>query len=333
MNQLAKSLIGRLFGATLLPFLLRRKLVIFTFHRVLTTQEYANCRFEKSITVTDTGLASFLHHIKQHFDIIPLSQLTVESHNSPSENNKPQAVITFDDGWRDNYTLGLPLFRQYQIPATVFLSTAYIDSPLGFWWQHLGEMLTAANLNENQRQAIKDLILQTLGKPPALLQQEFNDVDALIHIIKRDHYDQAIELTQAIARLTNTELRPHGLSWEECREMSEHGIEFGSHTLNHPRLSLLQGDKLKTELADSKQRIIAQNINYVDAICYPYGDYNQAVVNESQRNYRIGLTTNSGIVAQNQRVSLTLPRINVSEQVARHIGLLNYRLLKAAVKG
>ena len=92
MNQLAKSLIGRLFGATLLPFLLRRKLVIFTFHRVLTTQEYANCRFEKSITVTDTGLASFLHHIKQHFDIIPLSQLIVESHNSPSENNKPQAA-------------------------------------------------------------------------------------------------------------------------------------------------------------------------------------------------------------------------------------------------
>jgi peptidoglycan/xylan/chitin deacetylase (PgdA/CDA1 family) len=332
IGQVLKDNLGKIAGKLILPYLLRHNTVIFTFHRVLSEPDYDNCHFGRSIVVTEQGLDRFLRHVRQQFTIISLSQLLTQLDEQQLPPTKPQAVITFDDGWRDNYTVGLPVLTEHRIPATIFLSTAYLDSPKGFWWQHLGDMLSTPHMTREQSETILSTIQSVLGetaKPDTL---SLSNVDGLIETLKRNHYDKVLDITQAVASVTDTLLAPHVLSWDECRAMSAQGIEFGSHTLTHPRLSLLTGETLEEELAQSKHRIQSQDVRYVDAICYPYGDYNWQTLEESARHYKIGLTTDTGIVSGAITSRLALPRINVPETITRRLGLLNYRLLKAGIK-
>ena len=54
----------------------------------------------------------------------------------------PRAVvITFDDGYADNLHQAKPVLDHYNIPATIFVSTGYLDRATGFWWDTLEEFL------------------------------------------------------------------------------------------------------------------------------------------------------------------------------------------------
>ncbi len=70
------------------------------------------------------------------------------------------------------------------------------------------------------------------------------------------------------------------LSWEEIREMAGGGIEFGSHTVTHPRLSALAPEACSSELVSSK-RIIEERIGRpVRTLAYPFGgklEFNESV--------------------------------------------------------
>ena len=85
------------------------------------------------------------------------------------------------------------------------------------------------------------------------------------------------------------------LSWVQIDEMARHGIEFGSHTLHHPRLDLANIDGLHAEIVDSKTVLEDQLGIPVTAFAYPYGRYNGVVkemvqsVYEGACNTRVGL--------------------------------------------
>lgn len=64
------------------------------------------------------------------------------------------------------------------------------------------------------------------------------------------------------------------MDWKQIQEMARHGIEFGSHTLNHPRLDGLPAQELKREILDSKTIVEDQLGREVSVFAYPYGCYN-----------------------------------------------------------
>src|SRR5207245_611648 len=50
-------------------------------------------------------------------------------------------AVTFDDGYADNLLNAKPLLETHGIPATVFVTTDYIDSKREFWWDELERLL------------------------------------------------------------------------------------------------------------------------------------------------------------------------------------------------
>jgi peptidoglycan/xylan/chitin deacetylase (PgdA/CDA1 family) len=73
------------------------------------------------------------------------------------------------------------------------------------------------------------------------------------------------------------------LEADGVREVSERGMEVGSHTMTHPRLSGLDPEVLVHEVSDSRQ-VLSEILNApVEGFCYPYGDLDGAAIRAVRR--------------------------------------------------
>ena len=329
-SRLAKECIGKLSTYPLNSFLLPGNCTIFTFHRVLSQAEYRDSEVLRSILVDDHALRKFLQHIKTKFHIISLQELIdFQKEKSHPSNQVAYACITFDDGWKDNYTNAFPVLKELEVPATIFLSTNFIGSNSGFWWQNLGDALCKKDLSEDQAHALRRLLLPYVD----IRLIDTWDIGQIIRIINDQYYNDATSIAEKALAINKTKPGPQALDWSHCMEMSAHNISFGSHTLSHPRLSLLNPSELEEELARSKSTIIDKNINYVNAICYPYGNTDADVLLEAKEHYDIGFTTQPGISRIHLDSPMAIPRINIPQALALTSGRLNYSLIRAYLPG
>lgn len=325
-----KEIIGASLGRVLFKSLLREKTVVFGLHRVVKEQDYNDCTFQKSTLITENSFITFLQWLKKEFEIVPLSWLINNEKQKHLNSEKPQAVITFDDGWRDNYDLAFPILKQEEIPATIFLSVNYIGSHLGFWWHGIGTLFTDKKLSATCKQQILQHLHRNLEKKDVDF-DVFSQVDRFIELLKKEYPNRAEQITHEVYEICGRKRSPNGLTWEQCETMSEYGIEFGSHTLSHPMLSSLSDDKLSFELTHSKSLLLEKKVNYIDAVCYPFGGYDNRTLSLAKKYYSIGLTTGFGVVSGELSGRMDLPRINVSEKVNSDRLHAQYRLLKAVV--
>jgi peptidoglycan/xylan/chitin deacetylase (PgdA/CDA1 family) len=191
----------------------------------------------------------------------------------------PVAAVTFDDGYRDNYTSAFPVLRKYGIPATIFLATGFIGGDRAFWWDTVGTMVATA------RPA-----LWSTGEFGALSTETAIDRERtrtlVFERIKESPAEEREQLIAALGDALGTGM-PQGigrdliLSWDEVREMHEGGISMGAHTVNHPILSCVPPDLLRAEILGSKEAIERRLGGPVSSFSYPNGkaeDYDTAAV-------------------------------------------------------
>lgn len=91
--------------------------------------------------------------------------------------------------------------------------------------------------------------------------------------------------------------RPAGrlLNADELREIQENGMEIGSHTVNHVRLTGLDDVSLMQELVHSKAMLEDLLGNPVGSFAYPYGDWDARCVEAvKQAGYAAACTTETG---------------------------------------
>lgn len=152
MKNNLKVLLGLLaevtFASKAFRFIQRKKLIVIYYHRVLKSEEFSDVKV-KNIVV---NIKSFEEQIK----------FISERYNAVSEKDIISAVerrgkmpefpiwITFDDGYKDNYTNAFPILKKYSIPATFFVTTGYVnktatpevhfDNDIFMNWQEIKEV-------------------------------------------------------------------------------------------------------------------------------------------------------------------------------------------------
>lgn len=100
------------------------------------------------------------------------------------------------------------------------------------------------------------------------------------------------------------------LSWKEIKELQEHGVEFGSHTCSHRKLSELLAAEAEHELRDSHEAIAAELSKPMMPLAFPYGSYSDAVISMTRNlPYTCALTTDAG--TNESRTDLFLLRRNL----------------------
>lgn len=101
------------------------------------------------------------------------------------------------------------------------------------------------------------------------------------------------------------------LNWDEVKNMSGEGVVFGSHSLSHPRLTQIADDRLWIEISDSKKTIEDRTGKEVSFFCYPYGDFNEKVIEMVKKaGYKAAVVT-AGVRKSVRDSAYTLSRIGI----------------------
>jgi peptidoglycan/xylan/chitin deacetylase (PgdA/CDA1 family) len=296
----------RLYGSV------RRKLwpaevCVLGLHRVLPAADYGRVNSLEAILMRESTFGEMLAYLKQRFQVISLEAF-LEPKKRTRHRAKPLCLITFDDGWRDNYTTALPLLQKFGLPAVIFLATASMGKPNGFWVEQV--IAASKDPARSERLRLCWQAMQGSGHAPFAL-------ETAIEILK---HMSSVERDQVLAQLLAPANQPAAfaavdsmLTWEEAREMAEAGIEIGSHTVHHPLLPYEDDGHLRSELAASKQIIEDKIGRPVNSFAYPNGTWDERVRKQTaETGYRCAFTTGPGWF-RSGRDLFAVPRVLLHE--------------------
>ena len=113
---------------------LRRRAVGLMYHRVLTDDERKSAASHPGIVVDEQTFARHMAVLRRRFVVLSIE----ESRPSRAAAAIPSSacLITFDDGWRDNYSNVLPILERHRLPALIFLPVNFIGARRVFWQRH-----------------------------------------------------------------------------------------------------------------------------------------------------------------------------------------------------
>ncbi|GIV76559.1 MAG: hypothetical protein KatS3mg050_0953 [Litorilinea sp.] len=169
--------------------------------------------------------------------------------------NRPlpsQAVlITFDDGDRSVYDLGLPIMKHYGLPGVVFVITSLINSQRPFWWKEVRWLIQHG------------ADIQDFG---------FSNPDTLIRHLKKMPEHKRSEILCKLRQSAFTSMPPsQQLSDQELQELDRAGIHVGNHTHTHPFFEVCTDSEIVHELHEAHIRL-ESILGYTPKVfAFPYG--------------------------------------------------------------
>ena len=251
--------LARAAAAVLSPAGPRARLTILIFHRVRTERD---ALFPGEPTAED--FARQLDLVAGMFNVLPLPE-AVERLRAGTLPARP-ACITFDDGYRDNAEVALPLLARRGLHATFFIATGFLDG---------GRMWNDTVIESVRRCALPALDLQEIGLGRHELgatAQRRAALDALIRALKHRPFDERARLVAAVAHRSGARL-PEDLmmSSAQVAALARAGMEIGGHTVDHPILARLAIDEARRQIVEGRQRLEALTGRPVRLFAYPNG--------------------------------------------------------------
>ena len=193
---------------------------------------------------------------------------------------KPICSISFDDGLSSVYTEALPLLRERNLPATVFLNTASVGN--GYMtWLHLTSFLLSEFGVRRLAELFNKLKSDQLPAAP--------DTEAALLAWYKAHYEANFEsdlLGNALAELEldMAEIAAEQsiyLNWENIEEMKTCGFSFSSHTKNHAPLGRFSASRHREAEIKDAFEVMRERGQDVDFVSLPFGmktDYGDSAV-------------------------------------------------------
>ena len=267
--------------------------------------------------------AKHLKYFKKHFDVLPLQTL-IQNYQSGSRPLKPTIAITFDDGYENNFKNAFPLLKEFQFPATIFVTAqALINNEQPLWY----DALDICREDLNWTKLIGSTEIQKLN-----LGTQFS-FDAFKNRIK--HFDSNTkkeifkillpEITIETYKSKTDQEYWKLLNETQILEMVESGlIEIGSHGISHTNMDVLETTALNTELLESKKILGSAAGTPIESIAFPDGAYNDKVKLESKQidykyllavNYRCLSDTDDQTIFQRFSISNTTTYESIMLQI------------------
>jgi peptidoglycan/xylan/chitin deacetylase (PgdA/CDA1 family) len=206
-------------------------------------------------------------------------------------------VVTFDDGYQDNFANAYPILSKLSLPATVFLATDAIESDRLLWHDRVfcafrkTKVLQLSEYPDKQRFSLATLRERLTAQ---------HEVLRFLFSLEEEQRDFWID--RLISKLEVPDIREKQglmLSWHDIAAMTRNGISFGSHSVTHPILSKLPASRIREEVVLSKKVLEERLGTQVTTFAYPKGgtgDFNDTTKNVLiEAGYRCAVTTLFGV--------------------------------------
>ncbi len=312
----------------------RGRVLMLLYHRICPDALEPGAFPSQSLAISPSVFEEHLRHLREAFE--PLSFADYLALKAPPAGGRRYLMVTFDDGWADNYEHAFPLLQKYGMTATVFLATGHVGTSRVFWWHALGELLAASGASPSL-QARLDAILKAQGLSPLAPggARRVADVERLIEGIKAWPFPRIEALECALAEVREIRGGTSCLSWAQIEELSRAGWCFGPHSVHHPILTALPPDAAEREIRESWAVLSGRKgVNSVPVFSYPGGQYNEAVEGFVQKaGLQAAVTVQSGLNAMPSRTPFRLRRVNVDRNSAQNMGLFKWRLAQSSLMG
>ena len=257
----------------------RDGLLSLCYHRIA---DYENDSYDSGIISTNgdqfDDQVSFLKR-KQWLVTLEEALAFVEG-KSGEKSPRFKVLITFDDGYLDNYEIAFPILRAHGAQGVFFLSTGLVGSNAVLWWDEIAYLVKHAKRRKFSLSYPERLEVD-IGKNGT------NESVASVNFLYRrpETTDSERFMRELRAALGETDPPSHPrryLSWDEARQMIAGGMAIGGHTHSHRMLSKLDLEEQRKELTQSRAKIAEQLGIDTNVLAYPYG-FNLAFSGQTQR--------------------------------------------------
>lgn len=261
-----------------------------------------------------------LNIMKQFGTVLSSGTLIEHLHRRKLKNRS--LVITFDDGYKDNFQNAFPLLKKHNLPATFFITTETLGKNKSFWWDELETLLIhtpvlptvlslkmhginvhfelgeETTLTVEQTEALKSwkaLLYHYQSKRTELFEAVWNEMKGL----KYEQQQEILHYLREWSGNSGERTNDYSMSLSELTEMALHPlITIGGHTLTHPDLSCHNENYQYNEVSGNKKELEKFIQKEVDFFAYPFGrfnDHTREVVKLS--GYKAAFTTQTSFVS------------------------------------
>lgn len=243
-------------------------LLVLNYHRI---GEPGDSLFDRGLwSATAETFERQVRYLARNFNVVGLDDLQHPWLRRPSPRER-FVMITFDDGYRDNYEAAFPILQSHNVPGVFFLATGYLDRPQVPWWDEIAWMVrssTQAGLEANP------WTISSVSFEPGQHQTAIGRLLRTYKVLpggETKSYLQFLAEATGSGRCHQALAQDLWMTWEMVREMRAAGMSIGAHTANHPILANLAPDAQDHEIGTSKCRIEEELGEPVVAMSYPVG--------------------------------------------------------------
>ncbi|MBI1247229.1 polysaccharide deacetylase family protein [bacterium] len=256
-----------------------RGLLVLTYHRI---GDSSQCEFDRGVYSADEAtFTRQMEFVRSHFEVVGIDQVV----RQPDSywRNRQAVLITFDDGYVDNFEVAFPVLKRLGMPALFFVTSGFLDQRSISWWDEIAWMMRQ-RYPQMAADELDDEICQRIERYYELSgDQRESYLDRLSDELKTDRYDAG---------------SPPWMTWEMLREMAKSDIRFGGHTVTHPILTRIQNNDWEFELAEGKRRLEEETGTEVQAFSYPVGNpdcFSDSLMTQTARHYQAAFSCYGGV--------------------------------------
>lgn len=243
-------------------------LLVLNYHRI---GDGRRSMFDRGLwSASEAEFDSQVGFLKKHFDVISADEIS----DALQARRGQSVLLTFDDGYRDNYELAVPILRRHRVSALFFLTTGFLDDGRLAWWDDIAWMVRnsrlkslppsrwisqSLDLSETHRESSIKKLLTAYKFLPGSSTADFMDY---------------LSATLGSERCPLPVVPEIWLTWDRVREMRAVGMSIGAHSATHPVLSRLSPDQQLWEIRHSLTRVREELGEATRWFSYPVGKPN-----------------------------------------------------------
>lgn len=182
-------------------------------------------------------------------------------------------AFTLDDGYREQAHVAGPIFAEFDCPATVFLTTGFVDGELWQWWDKVDFIVNATSRSNLRVEIGRQQLSYPVGSPfeRAAAQEDFTA--RCKRVPDAEKHAAILRLADAgrVELPVAAPARYQPLTWDDVRAWEPRGLSFGPHTVTHPILSKTEDQQCRAEIFGSWSRLKQMASRPVRVFCYPNG--------------------------------------------------------------